>query len=181
MGRNPVLFYIFFRTPTKSSWSNLPPVRCAWTRLLSSMPPTQTTRHYRWGNICVLFTFGNKWTSFYTTHTIYTALPQEHRLIYIRKQVHILLYHLCKLCGISKESSCHYRIFRFGGVSLFLYQENFWVYWVSWIKTIKLMFLKLYKIKCPNSDYEMSLVVHGNVPKHKHELLQNTLLTTKLR
>ena len=48
--------YIIFQMSTQSTWSHLPSTRCMCTRLLSSMPSTQLTRHFCWGNTCILFT-----------------------------------------------------------------------------------------------------------------------------
>ena len=53
-----------FPNPTQSSWSYLLPTRCAWTHLLSCMPQTQLTRHFRCGRN-VLFTLGSRCTSCY--------------------------------------------------------------------------------------------------------------------
>ena len=58
VGLKSSMVYIIFRMPTQYSWSPLSPTRCAWTRLLSDLLPTQFTRYFLWGNICVLFTLG---------------------------------------------------------------------------------------------------------------------------
>ena len=94
-----------FRTPTQSSWSHLPPTCHAWTYLLSSMPPMQSTWHFHWGNTCILFTLKKKWTS---CNAIHVAFLQGHCPVYPRKQVHIQSCYPWNLCSMSKESSCCY-------------------------------------------------------------------------
>ena len=100
---NSFLVYIIFWTFMQSSWSHLPPMCCMWTWFLFSMPPTQPPWYFCWGNTCILFTLGNKWTSCYTTPT---AFLLGHRPVYPRIQAHILLCHPRNLCVMSKESSC---------------------------------------------------------------------------
>ena len=56
--------YIIFETPTQSSWSQLPPTHCEWACSMSSIQPTQLTRHYHRGSIHVMFTLENRCTSF---------------------------------------------------------------------------------------------------------------------
>ena len=77
--------------------------------LLSSMPSLQLSWHFRWGYTSFLFPFGNRYTSFYTTHTTWAAFPLRYlRPVYFWEQVHVLLYHTCNLCGMSKESTGRY-------------------------------------------------------------------------
>ena len=105
-GSKSSLVYIIFWTCTQSASSYIPPTRDTGTRLMSSMPPTQLTRHVRQGNTCVLYTLWNKCISFHATRTIYMAFPLG-RLCCVdfRKQVRILLWHPHNLCSMSKESS----------------------------------------------------------------------------
>ena len=99
------LVYILFRVSTQSSLSHLPPTRWTWTHRLFSMLPTPLTRHFRWGNTCVLFTLGNSCVSCYATHTTYSEFPLEHLCpVYFRQQAHILLYHQLNLCVMLRES-----------------------------------------------------------------------------
>ena len=77
LGQNYFLVYIIFRTSMQFFWSHLPPPRRGWTRLLSIMPPMQSTRHFRWGTSYDLFTLGNKWTSCYVTHATYAACQRN--------------------------------------------------------------------------------------------------------
>ena len=52
----------------QSSWSHLPP-----THLLSS----QLMRHFCWGSTCVLFTWGNRCISCYSTLATYAACQRD--------------------------------------------------------------------------------------------------------
>ena len=65
-GLKSSLVYIIFQTPMQSLWSHLLPMHCTWTHLLSSMPPMLLTRHFHWGNTCVLLILGNRCISRYT-------------------------------------------------------------------------------------------------------------------
>ena len=97
------LVYVIFRTPTHSLCSYVPPTRCTWIRLLSSMPPTQLMRHFlrrilasclfyetgahpvmpprqltwhfRWG--VDLFTLRNKRPSCYAIHKTYVTCQSD--------------------------------------------------------------------------------------------------------
>ena len=75
-GSKSFLGYIIFRTPTQSSWSHIPPMRCTWGRLQSSFPHPQ---------LCA-------------TLRLFHLRP-----VYFRKQRHILLCHPPNLCCMSKE------------------------------------------------------------------------------
>ena len=76
-GSNFPLIYITFRTPTQYSWSHVSPMRCTWTRRLSSMPTTQITWHFRWRNTCVLFTLGSRCISCYATYANYATYQKS--------------------------------------------------------------------------------------------------------
>ena len=103
------LVYRIFRTPTQSSLSNVPPTRCTWTRLLSSMPHMQLTRHFRWGDTFILVTLGNRCTSCCTTNATYVAFPLGHHPVYFGKHVYILLRSPRNLCDMSKKSFGRYQ------------------------------------------------------------------------
>ena len=59
--------------PTQPSWSRLPPSRCTWTRVLSSMLPMQLACHFRWGNTCILSPSGNRCVSCHHTHATHVV------------------------------------------------------------------------------------------------------------
>ena len=107
--------YIIFQTPTQSFWLHVSPMHCMWTHLLSSMPPTQLTWHFHWGNTCILFTLGNRCTFCcfsassiglckHATDIISTAFPLGYLFpVYFRRQVYFLLYYPRNLHGMSKR------------------------------------------------------------------------------
>ena len=76
LGSTSFLVYIISWMLTQSSWSHLPPTRCRWKRLLSSMPPTQLIQHIHWENT-ILFTLGNRCTFCYATHTLYAECQRD--------------------------------------------------------------------------------------------------------
>ena len=88
--RNSSLVYIIFLTSTYSLWSHLPTTHLTWTRLLSSMLLTQFTRHFHWGNTCILVTLGNGCIPCYATPATYAAFPLGYlHPVYFWKQVYI--------------------------------------------------------------------------------------------
>ena len=83
--------YMIFETPTQSLWSRLPPMRCTWTRLLSSTSPTQLMWYFRRRNTCVLFALGNRCISSYATHATYAAC-QRNLLVSIQHLIKNYIY-----------------------------------------------------------------------------------------
>ena len=69
-GWNLPWFMYFSGRPRKSLWWRLTLTRCTWTLLLSSMPNTQLTRHFRWGNTYIMFTLENWSISSYATNMV---------------------------------------------------------------------------------------------------------------
>ena len=94
--------YIIFRTPTQSSWSLISLTRCNQTGLLFSTLPTKYTQHFVLGNTCVPFTLGNRFISFYDTHTIYADFRWGFCQLFT-------LGNRCKLCYITHttHATCH--------------------------------------------------------------------------
>ena len=71
------LVYIIFQVPMQSSWSHLPTTHCMCTCLLSSILPTQLTRHFHLGSICIAFTLGNSCIFCYAIHATYAACQKD--------------------------------------------------------------------------------------------------------
>ena len=83
--------YNFPGHPCKSLWIHLLSTRCTWIRLLSSMPPTQFTWHFREGATCGLFTLGNRCISCYATHATYRRFCKDICIL-------LTLGHMCISC-----------------------------------------------------------------------------------
>ena len=95
-----------FRTPTKSSWSHLLPMRSHGHASRQACHPCNLRSTSAEKKTCVLFILGSKGTSCYATHATHAAFPLGHlRPVYFRKQVHILLCHSRNLHDMSEESS----------------------------------------------------------------------------
>ena len=100
------LVYVIFRMSKQYLWSRMLTMRWTWTCLLSSMPSKRLTKHFLWGNTCVLFNLGNWCISSYVTHVTDAVFLQGPLLpVYVRKQVHILLCHSQNLRGTSAEET----------------------------------------------------------------------------
>ena len=93
-GLKSSLVYIIFRTPMQSSWSHTPPpVLWTWIRPLTSMPPTQLTRHFHWGNASILFTLINRSASccfFLLPAPDFTIMPPTQFTWHFRKGISVL-------------------------------------------------------------------------------------------
>ena len=75
-----------------------------------SMPLMQFTGHFCRGTTCMLFTLGDKCTSYYATHITYAAFLFGNNLhpFNLRKQVHFLPCRSTNLWSISNRTSSQY-------------------------------------------------------------------------
>ena len=119
-GSEHFLVSIISATHTKSSWSQVPPTRCMWTRLQSNMQPTQITRHFRRVNNCILFNLGNRRICFFATPATYTEFLQGNSPVYFKRKLYIILSYPRNLCSMLKESFGRYPTISYKKIA------NFW-------------------------------------------------------
>ena len=104
-GSKSSLVYIIFRTPMQLLMVRSPTSPLHVDSPPSCMPHTQLMRHFCLGTTYVLFTSGNRCTSFYTTQATYAAFAQGNNLypVNFRKQLHFLLCRPCNLYDVKEN------------------------------------------------------------------------------
>ena len=69
-------FIYFSGCPHKSLWSLLLPMHCTWTCLQSSMPPTQLTQYFHWGNTSIISCYGTTQFTQHAKRDLLVNIPQ---------------------------------------------------------------------------------------------------------